>query len=267
MLLTGWDSDDSDTDTVSDDTDRDAPVRGRRTSFKVLLSDGQETIRRKRQYHSPSQGPASVSYRAEPEPRGTSPHQLTFTRSRSPYVNGSRNGAGPQSSGNTPFVRHKPLPTFYSLMPVAATANVRIPLSSISLTFYATSRSLAESILLLFSLFMANRQLAHALKLVDPSISSISLGKRCLIYTASRTNTASPVTDVLLFIFIAYLLWAHTSLSKVTNSIPILHEKDDGRSISPRIDARENKKNGGTGTTPTKPHFGFVWMSVPKNFR
>ncbi|KAI6165715.1 Fph type histidine kinase [Pisolithus thermaeus] len=152
----------------------------------------------------------------------------------------STQGTNTQPNVAASFLRHKVHATFYHLFPAAIIVQFAIPFSATTVTFSANSRGLAESFLLLSSLFMANQQLARAHKLIDVSDCSQLL---------------------------AYIVWAHTSLSKSTNSASVSPKKDDGRPLSPRTEPREGKRNSGTSIPLLKLYPGFVWMSVPKNFR
>ncbi|KAI5998742.1 Fph type histidine kinase [Pisolithus albus] len=256
VLFIALDSNDSDTDNSSDDTDREVPpVRGRRPSFKSSRQDTMENVRRKRHQQSPplrTLSPIPADYLGEQLQNGPSPHRVSFTRSRSPHMrtSNSSQGANVQPIAATSFLRHKVHATFYHLFPSAIIVQFAIPFSATTFTFSANSRGLAESFLLLGSLFLANRQLARAHKLIDMSDRSQSLE-----------------IDVDIIICIAYIVWAHTSLSKSMNSASASPKKDDGRPLSPRTESREGKRNNGISISIPKPHPGFVWMSVPKNFR
>ncbi|KAG6330837.1 hypothetical protein ID866_8253, partial [Astraeus odoratus] len=191
--------DDSGADTSSDDTDRDAPpARGRRTSLKTSRQEVRETVRRKRQQLSPSRralSPTFADYVAEQAPNGSAAHRHSFTRSRSPHLqpaSSSGQGVNAQTSAAAPFVRHKGPPTFYSLLPASVTTQFCVPLSSTTVTFSANSRSLAESLLLFGSLFLANRQLVQASKLPDTSNLSVSLGMVILVLAVTCHDTALP---------------------------------------------------------------------------
>lgn len=221
-------------------------------SSKSSRREARAAIRKKRQQLSPSQrylSPVPAEYVAEQAPKCSTPQPLSFTRSRSPHIrpgSSSSHGVNLQPGTAPLFVRHRAPPTFYSFLPASVAAQFCVPCSAITVSFSAGSRSLTESALLLGSLFMANRQLAFATRSLDTSD----------IYTSLEI-------DVLIFICIVYILWAHTSLSR---AITPPSASDDGR-LSPRIEPRENKRSGGTTASLTRPFFGFVWMSVPKNFR
>lgn len=72
--------------------------------------------------------------------------------------------------------------------------------------------------------------------------------------------------DVLIFTCIIYVIWSHCSFVKIASTLSP-STMDDVRPLSPRIEPRESRRGGGARPLPNKAHFGFVWMSVPKNFR
>lgn len=72
--------------------------------------------------------------------------------------------------------------------------------------------------------------------------------------------------DILVIACIIYVIWSHSAfVKKVPTSPP--SDVDDVRAPSPRIEPRENRRSGGLRSFSNRTHFGFVWMSVPKNFR
>ena len=182
--LTFQDSDDRDTDSSSDDTDRELPPpRGRRTSSKVSRQEAREAIRKKRQQLSPSRrtlSPVPAECVAEQAPNRSSPPPLSFTRSRSPHMrpgSSSSHAIGPQAGTAPQFLRYKTPANYSAFLPATVTAQFRIPFLSTAVSFSAGSRSLAESALLLGSLFIANRRLTHATSLLNTSDIYVSLGK------------------------------------------------------------------------------------------
>lgn len=253
----GSSSNDSDTDNSSDDTDRELPlVRGRRRSFKSSRQDVMENVRRKRRQQSPplrASSPIPADYTGEQLQNGPSPHRISFTRSRSPHMRASNSSQGVNTQpggGAAPFLRHKVHATFYHLFPAAITVQFAVPFLATRLTFSANTKALTESFVLLGSLFLASKQLARAHKLIDKSDCSLLLE-----------------IDVHIFICIVYTVWVHTSLSRSKGSASVSPKKDDGRPLSPRTEPREGKRNSGISIPLMKLHPGFVWMSVPKNFR
>ncbi|KAF9237618.1 Fph type histidine kinase [Melanogaster broomeanus] len=239
----GSSSDDSGTDAATGDTDDDQPPgRGRHTSMKGSRQDVRDTVRRKRQQISPSHRTASpAECKAELKPNGSS----TRGQSRSPRTHATNNlGQNPHqhTASPAPHTRHRLLPTLHTFLPGTVSIHVPILFSGISWTFSVDARSLAESFLLLGSLVYANWKLSSALEPLNVSDPFISLE-----------------IDVLVIISVIYIIWSHSSLSKKASP----SDTDHARGSSPGL----SRRNGGSRTFHNKSHFGFVWMSVPKNFR
>ncbi|KAN0092831.1 hypothetical protein V8E55_003615 [Tylopilus felleus] len=224
--------------------------------MKSLRQDVRDAVRKKKQQISPSRrtlSPVFAEHLSEQRTNGISGRRQSFTRSRSPHIR-TANGSGqsPHQTTNTPMshARHRTLPTSCALLPGEISLHVPIPFSGLFWIFSADARSLAESVLLLGSLFYANRKLASALWPLQhtpgPSVSS--------------------EIDTLIITCIIYVIWTHSSFVKKTPTPPS-SDVDDVCAPSPRIESRENKRNGSPRSSPNKTHFGFVWMSVPKNYR
>lgn len=175
-------SDDSDEDTAGEDTDDGQHLdRGRCTSLKGLRKDVRDTVRKKKQQMSPSRrtlSPVFAEHVSEPRTNGTSGH--SFARSRSPHVRTlNSSGQSPHQTTTTPMshARHRTPLTSRALLPGEISLHVPIPFSGTFWTFSADSRSLAESLLLLGSLFYANRKLALASTPLHAPVPSVSSGK------------------------------------------------------------------------------------------
>lgn len=113
---------------------------------------------------------------------GTSGRRQSFTRSRSPHIRKANSSGQTQSPHQTtsihiPHVRHRTLATSYALLPGEISLHVPIPFSGIFWAFSADARSLAESLLLLGSLYYANRKLALAFGPLHTPAPSVSSGK------------------------------------------------------------------------------------------
>ncbi|KAG8213069.1 Fph type histidine kinase [Butyriboletus roseoflavus] len=143
--------------------------------------------------------------------------------------------------------RHRAPPTPYVLLPGEISHCISIPFSGMLWNFSADARSLAESLLLLGSLYYANRKLA-------------------LAFGPLHTPGSSPSSeiDILIVTCIIYLIWSHSSFVKKAPIPP--PDVADVRAPSPRID-RDSRRGGSLRSSQNRAHFGFVWMSVPKNFR
>lgn len=142
-----------------------------------------DTVRKKKQQMSPLRrtlSPVFAEHVVEQKTNGTSGRRRSFTRSRSPHIRTViSSGQSPHQTTNPPMshARHRAMPTLWALLPGEISLHVPIPFSGICWMFSAGARSLAESLLLLGSLFYANRKLALAFKRLDTSSPSVSSGK------------------------------------------------------------------------------------------
>ncbi|KAG9315261.1 Fph type histidine kinase [Chiua virens] len=250
----GSSSDDSESDTAGEDTDDEQHLnRGRRLSSKSLRQDVRDTLRRKKQQSSPFRralSPVFMEHVVEQRINGATGRKQSFTRSRSPHVRtANSSGQSPNQGAATSMshARHRVLPTSCALLGEIS-LHIPIPFSGIIWTFYVDSRRLAESLLLLGSLFYANRKLASAFASLHTLPPTVSSEIRILIVTC-----------------IIYIIWSHSYFVKKAPTPPP-SDVDDVRAPSPRIESRESKRGGGRSSS-SRTHFGFVWMSVPKNFR
>jgi len=125
-----------------------------------------DTARKKKQQMSPSRrtlSPIFAEHVAEQRANGTSGRRNSFARSQSPHIRTvNSSGQSPHQTTNTliSHARHRAVPTSYALLPGDISLRIPIPFSDIYWIFSADARSLAESLLLLGSLYYANRKLA-----------------------------------------------------------------------------------------------------------
>ncbi|KIJ14276.1 hypothetical protein PAXINDRAFT_135282 [Paxillus involutus ATCC 200175] len=176
----------------------------------------------------------------------------SFARSRSPHIramNNSGHSAHQPTAPPPPHARHRTLPTLHTFLPGTLSIPILTPFRGLSWTFSIDARSLAESCLLLGSLVYANWKLSSTLEPLDISDPFISLEINILVITS-----------------VIYIIWSHSSFSEKVASPP-LSDRGDTRGSSPRTEPRGSGRNGGSRAPHNKAHFGFVWMSVPKNFR
>jgi hypothetical protein len=127
--------------------------------------------------------PIFAEHVTEQRTNGTSGRRQSFARSRSPHIRTvNSSGQSPHQTTSTPMshARHRALPT-WALLPGEISLRVPIPFSGICWRFSSGARSLAESLLLLGSLFYANRKLALAFRLLDAPGRSVSSGKTSMI--------------------------------------------------------------------------------------
>lgn len=124
--------------------------------------------------------PTFAEHVAEQRTNSTPGRRQSFTRSRSPHIRtANSSGQSPHQTTSIPMphARHRTLPMSYSLLPGEISLHLPIPFSGSTWTFSADARSLAESLLLLGSLFYANRKLALAFKPSHTPDPSVSTGK------------------------------------------------------------------------------------------
>lgn len=230
-----------------------------------------DTLRKKKYQISPSRrtlSPVFAENLAEQKTNGTQGRRQSFTRSRSPHIR-TTNSSGPTPhptmSAPMSHARHRTPPISYSLLPGELSLHIPVPLIGLIWAFSADARSLAESLLLLGSLFYANRKLASAFGLLHIPNPSVSSGKSLALIPSIYAHHFTEI-DILIAACIIYVIWSHSSFVKKAPTPPP-SDVDDVRAPSPRIESRESRRGGGTRLSQNRTHFGFVWMSVPKNFR
>lgn len=212
--------------------------------------------------------PASAGHVVEPRANRTSGPRQSFTRSGSPHihtVNGSGQSPHQTTSIPAPHARHRTPPISYFLLPGKISLHVPILFDNLTWTFSADARSLAESFLLLGSLFYANRKLASVFRPSHTPNPSVSTGKTFTLLTGLYALSFAEI-NLLIATCIVYVIWSHSSFVKKA-STPSPSDADEVRAPSPRIESRESRRGGSVRPFQNRIHFGFVWMSVPKNFR
>ncbi|KIK96459.1 hypothetical protein PAXRUDRAFT_32371 [Paxillus rubicundulus Ve08.2h10] len=184
---------------------------------------------------------------------GVLPTRQSFARSRSPHIRAINNpghGAHQPTAPPPPHARHRILPMLHTFLPGTLSIPIPTPFRGVYCTFSIDARSLAESCLLLGSLVYANWKLSSTLEPLDVPDPFISLEINILVITS-----------------VIYVIWSHSSLSGTAASPPP-SDRGDARGSSPRTEHRGSGRDGGSRMPHNnKVHFGFVWMSVPKNFR
>ncbi|CAA7266925.1 unnamed protein product [Cyclocybe aegerita] len=151
----------------------------------------------------------------------------------------------------------------WNLLPAASSFRLRVPLSSTTWNFSIDTRKLGESMLLLISLLCA----AHYISTCPtPKIPSVPI---------PNTHTWLAIElQVLSSASFVYLIWTHSTLSNNEVAPPPHRESvsstvtaaylNNTRPASPRLS--ENPRRQPPPPWDTSD-FGFVWMSVPKNYR
>ncbi|KAF8150767.1 hypothetical protein B0H34DRAFT_801693 [Crassisporium funariophilum] len=255
-----------------DESDDDLPtdLRGRAFSEKSLQNGNggprghaSTSILRKASPHGTSSGDSTVSGRGI---RGT---RTSFTRSRSP--------SAIRSSNNL-----KTLPKFRRHMSpsVSRTARqntassesrnvlsanchlqLRFPLGSSSLNFIIDTRKLGESLLLLLSLLSAAYIISSYPTPTIPYITNLEANQ----WRAFELQ-------ILSFVSFIYLVWTHTTYSSTIyantrDPVSILAASSSARpAFFTPPDGKDSRRQPSM-TGSNKSDFGYVWMSVPKNYR
>ncbi|KAK7044176.1 dolichol kinase [Paramarasmius palmivorus] len=243
-------------DSLDDSDDEIPPItpRGRtfsQSSARTAIANGKRSKattsssrRRPSPYHTSSGESSAANGR------------IPFTRSKSPMASQSTSRfLALGSQFRTPLLdRHRTLLTGWRhVLPATFEMGTRIPFTSCTWTFSLDSRRAGESVLLLYSLVYASSKIWEDSDFQSPHFSSRSYN--------------------LWLLTVLYMLWAHISLT--SNVPPAPSEPPDisptvpvRRSASPRVpEGREQRRNPASYLTRKKSEFGFIWMTVPKNYR
>ncbi|KDR78911.1 hypothetical protein GALMADRAFT_64608 [Galerina marginata CBS 339.88] len=136
---------------------------------------------------------------------------------------------------------------------------MRVPLSSLTLSFSIDNRKLGESIILLASLLFSAYKLT---RYPTPNIP---------ILANQNTHTWLAIElQILSAISFIYIIWTHSKLSNHRNTTPTNHRPIVSvsslplRPDSPRLQDSIRRPSFAIWS---KSDFGYIWMSVPKNYR
>ncbi|KAG6850685.1 hypothetical protein H0H93_009843 [Arthromyces matolae] len=248
----------SDEDSETED-ERHNPFRGRLGSRVgstcTPVEDKQEgsSLRQRRSPHpaSPSD-PANGSTLLVP--------RQSFTRSRSPMTNGTpKSLASRHLSPAVSRPSRRGTPRDFTFFPTLLEFRIPLAPTSWTWTFSADFRKCGESNILLGAILYASYTI-YTLPTTDPNIAKHNLW----------------IVKELLFFSLAvvlYSLWTHSNLtySQPLTSSPYSSSSSPSPTItrppplSPRA-ADTKGRNSSLITTP-KTDFGFIWMTVPKNYR
>jgi hypothetical protein len=194
--------------------------------------------------------------------------RTSFTRSRSPAV--SRSSKLP-SRMLSPSVaaRHNRLPNIIrNLLPAAIQIHTRV---IVPLTIIIDTRLAGECILLVASLLFIISKLPCGLMHASPPDASNWTLPRQLSFVSTQ-----PIRPFILELYLLsaasflYIMWAHTtspsplapaSSSPAVTSVPLQ---------PPPVklpEVREPRRHSTPLTAASRNNLGFIWMSVPKNYR
>ncbi|THH19814.1 hypothetical protein EW146_g1412 [Bondarzewia mesenterica] len=181
----------------------------------------------------------------------------SFTRSRSPAPHSiSLNGrtAPPRTPSPTAFFRQRrvPVSAVRYVLPGTLTLTFRFPLSSKTCQFAIDAKYAAECSLLIFALGIV----AWKLSIIEPN------------------NSSNVWLSIELFLVIIasfiYTFCTHFSISELSASTKsqTASSHNHHRTASSRYnDSRDLRRASSHSLAPSKQSFGFVWMTVPKNYR
>jgi hypothetical protein len=197
--------------------------------------------------------------------------RISFTRSRSPAVVRSSVTAKPvprASSTQAPFgsTRHRPFPVFRSILPTAIQFYSRIPASRALWTFYIDTRKAGECLLLSASLLFV------IIKLFESSPGESALHVQHLIGPIQLSSATLPRVpplilelSFLLITSLLYIVGTHISYVPAPSTDPADHTNSPASPHSPG--RRESRRIDSPNVRTSKDNHGFIWMSVPKNYR
>ena len=276
----GMDSSDSE-DLTSEEDDTDASrhdLRGRQPTQRHIGSQtrdgkGTETFITRQ---GSGQSLSSNSRRSSPAKLY---ERRTFTRSRSPAVKPPSDGAAnglhrPGSPSLFSRNRQHPAVAIRSLFPSTVCIHVRLPGTRYKLSF--DTRQALENILLLCSVgYAAVKIRGFATSAFDPDM-WISIGD--VNAEPSLVSARSPFymhieLALLVIASIVYCTWTRVSWIRISPSLPERPPTPPSRPSSPRLpEGREGRRplqpqSLSNVAAPRSRDTGYVWMTVPKNYR
>lgn len=168
----------------------------------------------------------------------------SFTRSRSPaftqQVNGNVLGPTYRTSSPLHFTRPKHGINRQHIFPAVFQLSLRLPYSWKIRKLYIDSSKACEVVLLLASLGYATT----------------------ILSTFDTEQWTSIELSIIILLSLLYTIWSHNSITTLI-SHPLPQSQQPLRSSSPRLlDQRRP-----IPLSQPKQEFGFVWMTVPKNYR
>ncbi|KAF5367129.1 hypothetical protein D9758_003996 [Tetrapyrgos nigripes] len=235
--------------------------RGRTFSSGTASSHRPQNLSVKTRQPSPHQNSSGESSGAgTPSLRTTA--RGPFTRSRSPAVNHSFASHRHSSPAGSPFLRNKLMPAEYrSILPAVFELRLRIPFTSYLWTVSLDARRAGECLIIIASLFFATSRIWEHTDFQSPKFDS----RKYNLWILTETHTLAGAS-------ILYMLWLHntimTSKSPEMQRVIPSSNPSNRRPGSPRIsEQREQKRSHILIPKSKRSDFGYVWMTVPKNYR
>jgi hypothetical protein len=261
--------------TDDDETDGDAhTVIGRRGSISVseARNSGGETNRKPLPPPSPPPPASSSDGLKANHGRSGTLNRRTFTRSRSPAPQSlGMNGIMPQPPLTSPTAFLRPRGTGPAIFVLPGTLS--LTLSSWMLPWHyqlrIDARHTAEGAILMFALACASEKLRSSPSALLPSDDGLPIGT-LLLLRGVHTMIIMYTSELYAVIFacFTYMVWNHSSFTR----IPPLSSPTDPTAASspstPRLQEARLPRRGLINTCPPiSENRGYVWMTVPKNYR
>ena len=259
------------------ETDDDLPIDSRGRVYSNSLQNG----------NGGPKNSSSPSTLRKLSPNGTSSADSTgtgacktrtsFTRSHSPSLRAPLNLKPPTKSNRhtSPSLPHEPR----TYLAAEFRLPLGLPLGLPSCTFSIDKRKLGESVLLLLSLLYSAshiRNYSPDVQFTGNADASVwcSYGNDFSKIQNSQISNYYAELQLLSFASFLYVIWTHTTVTHVNDrsepnreTVSIASTSSLTRPSSPRlVDVKEPRKHP-LPPLWNKNNFGYVWMSVPKNYR
>lgn len=238
--------------------DEDDAVRGRPNSQTFTKPSSTLANKPSLTFHQ-RRGSVSSNSGGSSRKETTAPPRPSFTRSRSPAIpqQATNTGISPPFRMGSPsqFTRQRHGSARQNIFSSVFQLSLRLPFSQTVRQVSMESSKACEVILLLGSL----GYVATILSTFETERWA-SIGIRISHKANSLADLSLLEISIIILMSLFYITWSHYSTTKLI-SHPMPSPKPSGRSASPRLpDQRRH-------TPVSKRDFGFVWMTVPKNYR
>ena len=265
---------------TDDETDDDLPIDSRGRVYSNSLQNGNGGPNNRSSPSTLRKLSPNGTSSADSTGTGVCKTRTSFTRSHSPSL------CAPLNLKPLPKSHRHTSPQPWNIEPRTYLAAefrllVGLPLGLPSCTFSVDKRKLGESVLLLLSLLYSASHIRNYPYSTDVQVTGnadasawCSYGKYSPNFNSARSLNCCAELQLLSFASFLYIIWTHTTISHVNNgsastrdTTSIASTSSLTRPASPRLsDVREPRKHS-LPLLWNKNNFGYVWMSVPKNYR
>ena len=208
---------------------------------------------------------------AEASPTHKTNGRTSFTRSHSPAVVRPSVIPIPAALAQgrlspSGLFRHRP---YRAILPASIQFSWHLPFSHASWTFCVDAREVGETLLLSASLLYIALQLSGVT--LGESVPDVSTTSSFITKPPIKLPSISPLIielSSLVVVSLLYSIWSHISrhTSPPSSSIPSSPAASQ-HSSSPVPETRDGRRYGLPNAWANKANHGYVWMSVPKNYR